>query len=325
MSDGTLTSESKRSIDVVIPAFNEELCVSELCRRLTLVFDALPAIQFRAIIVDNGSTDSTLELLKVARASDQRFHFVELSRNFGSDNGISAGLAMASSDAVVIMNADLQDPPELIPLLVAKWIEGFDNIYGIVVARHGTKFIRRVNSVLYYRVVRAFSEIPPPINASDFRLLDRQVYETLRSFPENSLFLRSLISWMGFKSVGVQFERPPRFAGESKADTRGVVRNAVNSILQSSTLPLKIIPWTGTIMLLFAFGLNIAFAVKWFTKGVPFSGFGTIVSILLFGFGMTLLLMGLLAKYLWLTFEEARRRPRFLLRTSSLDLRSKDD
>lgn len=324
MDKGSSTNASKDSIDVVIPAFNEELCIKELCRRLRLVFDALPDIQFRALIVDNGSTDSTLDLLKAERAKDQRVHFIELSRNFGSDNGISAGLTLATADAVIIMNADLQDPPELIPNLIAKWLDGFDNIYGIVQSRHGTKLIRRINSVLYYRVVQALSEIPPPVNASDFRLLDRQVYETLRTFPENSLFLRSLISWMGFKSTGVQFERPPRFAGESKADTRGVIRNAINSILQSSTLPLKLIPWTGAALLLLAVALNIAFSVNWITNGVPFSGYGTIVSILLFGFGTTLLLMGLIARYLWLTFEEVRRRPRFILRTSSLDVGAND-
>lgn len=303
-----------RSVDVIVPAYNEEDCIEELVRRLLAVFDSEPDYEFRAIIVENGSSDRTWELLQVAAAQDSRICVLKLSRNFRMDGGLTAGLEYARADAVVFMTADLQDPPEVIPLFIREWEKGADNVYGLVTKREGTGPIRRMNSQAFYWVANKMTDGRMPRNASDFRLMDRRLYETLRSLDERNRFMRGLVAWAGFTSVSVPVPRPPRFAGESKAYSLPVVGLAARALLAHSYLPLHIIAVSG--MALFGVSLValVVLSVLWITKGVPFAGFGSIVALALLGFGLLVMMLGVIAEYLSLIYEEVKGRPNFVVR-----------
>ena len=303
----------RRLVSVIVPAYNEEDCIEELVRRLTIVFDSTTAYDFEAVIVENGSTDSTFELLKQASAADPRFRIVRLSRNFRMDGGITAGLDHISGDAAVIMTADLQDPPELIPTFIAKWEEGYENVYMTVTKRTGVGLIRRFNSRAFYWVADRLTDHRLPQNASDFRLVDRKVYEAVRSMDERNRFVRGLFAWVGFRSIGVEAKRPERFAGESKAYTLHVVDLAVKGVLAHSYLPLKFITVAGFALSAMSFVAVTVFSLTWVLAGVPFAGFGTIVALTLLAFGLLASMIGVLAQYLGLVYEEVKARPNFVV------------
>ena len=313
----------RRLISVIVPAYNEEDCVEELVRRLTIVFDSTAAYDFEAVIVENGSTDSTFELLKRASAADPRFRIVRLSRNFRMDGGITAGLDHISGDAAVIMTADLQDPPELIPTFIAKWEEGYENVYMTVTKRTGVGLIRRFNSRAFYWVADRLTDHRLPQNASDFRLVDRKVYEAVRSMGERNRFVRGLFAWVGFRSVGVEADRPERFAGESKAYTFHVVDLAVKGILAHSYVPLKVITVAGFALSAMSFAALVILSLTWVLVGVPFAGFGTIIALTLLAFGLLASMIGVLAEYLGLVYEEVKARPNFVV-AERVDFRGVD-
>ncbi len=304
----------RKLISVIVPAYNEEDCVLELASRLTAVFDQNDSYDFEAIIVENGSTDRTWELLQLIHDADRRFKVVQLSRNFRMDGGITAGLEYAQGDAVVIMTADLQDPPELISEFIVKWEEGFENIYMVVTKRGSTGPIRRFNSRAFYWLAGKLTDDRIPRNASDFRLVDRKVYETVRRMDERNRFVRGLFAWVGFKSVGIEAERPPRFGGESKAYSLQVIDLAFKGIFAHSYVPLKFITVTGIALSALSFLTTVILAVCWVLLGVPFAGFGTLVSVSLLAFGLLAFMVGLLAEYLGLVYEEVKGRPNFIVR-----------
>jgi len=309
----------RKLISVIVPAYNEEDCVMELAARLTAVFDQNASYDFEAIIVENGSTDRTWELLQQIHDADRRFKVVQLSRNFRMDGGITAGLEYAQGDAVVIMTADLQDPPELISEFIVKWEEGFENIYMVVTKRGSTGPIRRFNSRVFYWLAGKLTDDRIPRNASDFRLVDRKVYETVRRMDERNRFVRGLFAWVGFKSVGIEAERPPRFGGESKAYSLQVIDLAFKGIFAHSYVPLKFITVTGVAMSALSFLATVTLAVCWVLLGVPFAGFGTLVSLSLLAFGLLAFMVGLLAEYLGLVYEEVKGRPNFIVSRTLLN------
>jgi len=309
----------RKLISVIVPAYNEEDCVIELASRLTAVFDQNDSYDFEAIIVENGSTDRTWELLQQIHDADRRFKVVQLSRNFRMDGGITAGLEYAQGDAVVIMTADLQDPPELISEFIVKWEEGFENIYMVVTKRGSTGPIRRINSRAFYWLAGKLTDDRIPRNASDFRLVDRKVYETVRRMDERNRFVRGLFAWVGFKSVGIEAERPPRFGGESKAYSLQVIDLAFKGIFAHSYVPLKFITVTGVAMSALSFLATVTLAVCWVLLGVPFAGFGTLVSLSLLAFGLLAFMVGLLAEYLGLVYEEVKGRPNFIVSRTLLN------
>ena len=304
----------RKLISVIVPAYNEEDCVQELADRLSAVFEQNASYDFEAIIVENGSTDRTWELLEQIHDADRRFKIVQLSRNFRMDGGITAGLEYARGDAVVIMTADLQDPPELISEFIMKWEEGYENIYMVVTKRGSTGPIRRFNSRAFYWLAGKLTDDRIPRNASDFRLVDRKVYETVRSMDERNRFVRGLFAWVGFKSVGVEAERPPRFGGESKAYSLQVIDLAFKGIFAHSYVPLKFITVAGILMSALSFLATVTLAVCWVLFGVPFAGFGTLISVSLLAFGLLAFMVGLLAEYLGLVYEEVKARPNFIVR-----------
>lgn len=303
-------------IAVVVPAFNEEECIDELCRRLSQVFDAESTYDWEAVLVENGSEDSTWQKLQDIHASDSRFRVLRLSRNFRMDGGLTAGLDYVDADACVLMTADLQDPPELIPEFVRKWEAGFENVYGVVTERQGTGPIRSLNSRLFYWLASHLTDGRIPKNASDFRLLDRKVYESVRAMQERNRFVRGLVAWVGFRSVGVPFERPPRFAGESKAYSLKVIELALKGIFAHSYVPLRLISLFGVVLSLLAVVGLASAAVLWVTQGVPFGGFGTIVALILLVLGVLSFMIGVLSEYVGLIYEEVKGRPNYVVSES---------
>ena len=302
----------KKLISIIIPAYNEEECVDELAARLKTLFATESQYDFEAIIVENGSIDSTWEKLQKI-AADPRFKILKLSRNFRMDGGLTAGLDYIRGDACVLMTADLQDPPELISEFLRKWEAGWENIYGVVTKRGGTGPIRTFNSKMFYFVADKLTDGRIPKNASDFRLVDKKVYLAIKSMTERNRFVRGLFAWAGFKSIGVPMERPPRFGGVSNAHTFGVIDLAFKGIFAHSYKPLRLITIFGIFLSAFSFLAIVPLAIIWVTSGVPFAGFGTIISLFLFVLGILSLMIGILSEYIGLIYEEVKSRPNYIV------------
>jgi dolichol-phosphate mannosyltransferase len=303
----------KKLISIIIPAYNEEDCVDELATRLKALFVTESQYDFEAIIVENGSIDSTWEKLQKIAAADSRFKILKLSRNFRMDGGLTAGLDYIKGDACVLMTADLQDPPELISEFLRKWEVGWENIYGIVTKRTGTGPIRTFNSKMFYYVADKLTDGRIPKNASDFRLVDKKVYLAIKSMTERNRFVRGLFAWAGFKSIGVPMERPPRFGGVSNAHSLKVIDLAFKGIFAHSYKPLRLITVFGIVLSAISFLSIIPLAIIWITSGVPFAGFGTIVSLFLFVLGILSLMIGILSEYIGLIYEEVKARPNYVV------------
>lgn len=311
-----MSGENRRLISVVAPAYNEQGNIPELASRLRLVFDSNPAYDFEVIIVENGSVDGSWEEILAETAVDPRFKALRLSRNFGAEGGITAGLHAAKGDAVVTMCADLQDPPEMITPFIAKWEEGYDNIYGVVTRREGVSLLRRFNSRAFYWLVNRMTDGSFPSNTGEFRLADRKVIDAVTSMGERNRFIRGLYYWSGFKSIGLEHDRPPRFAGESKASTAHVLSIAIRAILGYSTVPLRFITYVGMAISVFSFAMLIWAVVGVMVLGVPFQGYGTLVSVMLLMFGFLFTMLGVVAEYVGLIYEEVKQRPNFIVSES---------
>lgn len=304
---------NKKLISVIIPAYNEEDCVDELCRRLQKVAAFEIAYDFEIIIIENGSFDRTWEKLQEISASDSRFKIVRLSRNFRMDGGLTAGLNYVKGEACVLMTADLQDPPELISNFLRLWEQGFENIFGVVTKRDGTGPLRTMNSKLFYWVAGKLTDGRIPRNASDFRLVDKKVYEAVKELDERNRFVRGLFAWVGFKSIGVPMVRPPRFAGVSNAHSLKVIDLAFKGIFANSYKPLKLITIFGLLMSGISFLSILPLSIIWLVKGVPFAGFGTLVAVALLVFGLLSLMLGIMSEYVGLIYEEVKGRPNFIV------------
>jgi len=305
--------QARKLVSVVIPAYNESDCVDELAAQLGKVFDAESIYEWEAIIIENGSTDDTWTKLKAVHARDSRFKVVRLARNFRMDGGLTAGLDYVTGDACVLMTADLQDPPELIHEFLRKWEEGYSNVYGIVTERRGTGPIRTFNSKMFYWLAGKLTDGRIPKNASDFRLLDRRAYQAVRSMNERNRFVRGLVAWVGFESIGIPMERPERFAGESKAYSLKVIELAFRGIFAHSYVPLRLITIVGVTVSALAFVGLLSAVVLWIFRGVPFGGFGTIVSLVLLLFGVLAFMLGIVSEYVGLIYEEVKGRPNFIV------------
>lgn len=308
--DGQVTT-----ISVVIPAYNEEGCVDELSRRLQDVFAGLgPRYDFEAIIVENGSVDGTFERLQAIAAADARFTVVQLSRNFLMEGGMIAGLDRATGDAAVIMSADLQDPPELIPEFIALWEQGYENVYGVIGNREDNSLFRRAAAQIFYWLIDRMSDTPVPRNASDFRLVDRRVYEAFNALDERNRMIRSTWGWLGFHSIGVEHDRPPRFAGDSHFHVFTTAGFAYRGILASSFKLLRAFPLLGFALGAISLVAFLVFVVQALFFGVPFPGYGTLASLITLLFGLLFIVLGVMSEYLAMVFTETRNRPLYVVR-----------
>lgn len=289
----------KKLISIVIPAYNEEEVVPELMQRLTNIFLELPEFEFEVIVVENGSFDHTLERLLEERKKEKRLKILQLAKNEGCDGAIMAGLSYAKGEAAIVMMADLQDSPELIPEFIDQWKKGYEIVYGIVKSRKGVAWTRRLGTMLFYKIINMLTHGSIPENVSDFRLLDRKVYRVLASIPEHNKFFRGLAIWTGYKHRGISFERPPREKGESKANFLSVFNIAINGIISFSTIPLRI-SW------IFA-ALSLVFLLF---SLIFFNGLFIIIGLAFFS---VFVILGIQAEYLGRIFEEVRQRPNFVV------------
>jgi len=302
-------------ISVVTPCYNEGENVDELFARLSAVFESYhDRYRFEVIAVENGSADDTYEKLLAIRAKDPRWCVIQLSRNWGMEGAMTAGLSHAAGDAAVIMASDLQDPPELIPRFIELWEQGYENVYGVITIRPDENILRRIGAAFFYRLINVLSETPVPRNASDFRLVDRKAYQAFNLLVEKNRMVRAMWGFIGFRSCGVEHERAPRLRGTSSYRWGAIVYFALRAVLSYSYLPLKVIPFFGLACAALSFTLLIAFAVRAVYFGVPFDGFGTIVSIMLMLFGFLFLFLGVTSEYVGMIYTEARQRPTFIVR-----------
>ncbi|HLC94602.1 MAG TPA: glycosyltransferase family 2 protein [Patescibacteria group bacterium] len=302
-----------KKISIVIPIYNEEKVIPELIKELARFAAKLPLYQCEFILVENGSHDLSLQLLDKYARRDTRLKIVQLSRNFGCDGGIVAGMSYATGDACVIMMADLQEPISLIKEFIATWEKGYDIVYGIVQKRQG-KFLRNVASKFFYKLINLLAPTKFPENASDFRLIDKKVYQTINHMPEQNKYLRGLIMWTGFRHIGIPFDRKKRFAGESKADLKTVIYVALNGIFSFSYLPLRLVSYLGLVLTIVSFALGLFYLLLFFIHGRVAPGVVTIILITLFLFGVLFFILGIISEYIARIYEEVKQRPNFIVK-----------
>lgn len=305
---------NRKLISVAIPVYNEEKNLPELARRLQNVFDSLKnQYDFEVVFCENGSSDASHSLLQQLRASDSRFKIVRLVRNFYMEGGMMAALAEVKGDACVVMSSDLQDPPEMIPEFIKKWEEGYENVYTVITKRHGEGILRRGAAQSFYWLIDKISSHPVPRNASDFRLVSKAAYSAFNEMPERIKLIRTVWGWLGFKSFGIEYERPARVAGKSSFNPFVTAPYAVRAIFGTSFSPLRLIPIFGLLLSLVSFLGILGIAVFVIVFGVPFPGFGTLMAVNLLLFGFVFLFMGILSEYVGMIFEEVRHRPLYLI------------
>lgn len=307
----------RTTISIVTSALNEEECLPELFSRLEMVALSESKYEFSLIVIDNGSSDRTWDFLvnyKKSRRSIQ-VTAIRMSRTFPFDAALTCGLDYCDTDIAVIMTSDLQDPPEEIPRMLRLYEEGFDQVVARVRSRDSVPFLRRVLTSIFYKLANRLTSGVIMDSVSDFRLASREVYYAMRSLRESHRFNRGFGSWVGFNTTSIDIFRPARFGGESKWLGTGigkVISKSLSSILAFSTAPLSFIAlvgyWTSSI----AFLSTVVMAISWFAFGVPFAGFGTIVGIVLLGFSIILLFLGVLSQYLALIYEEVKLRPLYI-------------
>jgi dolichol-phosphate mannosyltransferase len=300
---------------LVIPIFNEEAVIAELERRLKANLAAIEGAitSWEVIFVDDGSHDASPVMLRAMCAVEPRFKLVAFARNFGHQAAITAGLDAAEGEAVVIMDADLQDPPEVIAAMVARWREGWDVVYAVRQNRRGETAFKRITAALYYRLLRAMlGGFSIPLDTGDFRLIARPVVLAMRALREQHRFVRGMVSWVGFKQTAVHYERRERFAGETKYPLRKMLRFAIDGITSFSIVPLRFATWLGMFAGLVAIGAA-AWSVyeKMYASGVV-QGWTTIMLAVALGSSAQLLMTGILGEYIGRIYEEVKRRPLYI-------------
>ncbi len=306
----------KKLISLVIPIYNEEKNINFLHQELRKLIDIENKYSFEIVAVEHGSTDSTFEKLLNLHQKDKSIKIVRLSKNFGTaDAAIEAGLKYASGDAAVIIMADLEEPPQVISQFLRKWEKGFDVVYGIVKSRpKSTPVMRKLLSIIYYKILNSLTGNIFPENASDFRLLDKKVYMNINKLQEKNKYLRGLINWSGFNQTGVPFKRMPRHAGKSKAKFTTVLKVGLNGIFSFSYAPLKLVSILGFLLSLASFLIIIYQVVLYFLFGRGQPGISTIVVLNAFLFGMLFLILGVIGEYLSRIYDEVKGRPNFIVK-----------
>ena len=306
-------------ISVAIPAYNEASNLDELFERLRAVFQInSDKFDFEIVVCENGSKDDSYAKLNAWREIDSRIRVIRLSRNFHMEGGMMAALSDVRGDACVIMSADLQDPPEMISEMIQLWATGIDHVYTIISFRHGESRFRRIAAEIFYWMIDKVSDTPVPRNSSDFRLVDKQMYEAFNALPEKYRMVRAVWGWIGFHSASLTYERQPRVGGTSSFNPFVTAGFAIRGVLASSLKPLKIIPILGILLSALSFISIVLGAVQAVFRGVPFPGFGTITSLILLMFGLLFLMLSVIAEYVGMIYTEARSRPPFIIKRDRL-------
>jgi glycosyltransferase involved in cell wall biosynthesis len=298
---------------IAVPVFNEIDSLPELYHRITAVMNDLGE-PWELILIDDGSTDGSREWIESKAVEDQHVRPVIFARNFGHQIGVTAGLDFSRGQAVVIMDADLQDPPEVIPDLVERWQQGYEVVYAIRAEREGETFFKRLTAALFYRLINRITDVDIPVDTGDFRLMDRAVVEALSSMREQHRFPRAMVAWVGFKQIGVPYRRAARFAGETKYPFRKMLRLALNAITGFSYFPLQIATYLGFVSAgLSILGIPVVAVLRLVGNQAFFGQASTLIAVLFLG-GVQLISLGILGEYIGRIYDEAKGRPLYIVR-----------
>jgi glycosyltransferase involved in cell wall biosynthesis len=315
---GSVTEpEGRADISVVVPAYNEAKVLPEFHRRLAGVLDSLGTAS-EVVYVNDGSTDETLSVLQRLRASDKRVAIVDLSRNFGKEIALTAGLDHAVGDAVVVVDADLQDPPELIPELVAHWREGYDVVYAQRRSRAGETFFKKTSAAAFYRIMQKVGAVDLPRQAGDFRLLSRPAVEAVKQVREQHRFMKGLFAWVGFPQKAVLYDRDPRAAGSTKWTYWKLWNLSLEGITSFTIAPLKLATYLGLVTAVGAFFYGMYIIVDTLVFGNPVPGYPSLMVVVLFLGGIQLIFLGIVGEYLGRVFNETKRRPLYFVKDPPL-------
>ena len=307
-----MNTNTEALISIVVPAYSEEEVIPKFHERITAVCSQLPH-DVEIVYVNDGSTDNTLEVLDKLYKSDDRVSVVDLSRNFGKEIALTAGLHKAKGDAVIVIDADLQDPPELIPDLITEWQNGYDVVYAKRSRRDGETSLKKLTAHLFYRLMRSFSRVKIPEDTGDYRLLSRRAVDALNTLVEHHRFMKGLFTWIGYKQKAVLYERDPRLAGNTKWNYWKLWNFAIDGITSFSSAPIRFAGYIGVSIAFGAFSYGIYMLVNTLLYGNPVPGYPSLVVIILFLGGIQLIFIGVLGEYIGRIFNETKQRPLYFL------------
>lgn len=302
-----------KKITILVPAYNEEDALPKLYERVSKVMNDMNDYEFELLFVNDGSKDRTIELIKELRKNDKRVSYVDFSRNFGKEIAMIAGLDYTQGDCVIIMDADLQDPPELIPEMVKYWEEGYDDVYARRRTRKGETWLKRFTSTMYYRVLQSLTRVPIQKDTGDFRLLDRRCINALKKMRETGRCSKSLFSWIGYNKKEILYDRDPRIAGQTKWNYKKLVDLAIDGITAFTTSPLRISTYLSIPTFLALVIYFIYVIVKCIRLNIAIQAFQAIILLILFFSGIQIILIGIVGEYLGRIFNETKRRPLYLV------------
>lgn len=302
-----------KKISIIIPAYNEQESLPILYERLTKLMENLNNYDFEVLFVNDGSKDQTIEIIKELREKDKRICYVDFARNFGKEIAMIAGLDYATGDCVIFMDADLQDPPELVPELVKYWEEGYDDVYAKRKSRKGETWLKKFTSKMYYKVLQHVTRVEIQEDTGDFRLLDRRCVNALKKLRESQRNTKSMFSWIGYKKKEVLYDRDPRVAGTTKWNYGKLMDLAIDGITSLTTSPLRISTFIAIPTFIVLFGYFVYVIAKCFVVDQPIQAYQSIILLILFFSGIQILLFGIVGEYLGRIFNETKNRPLYLV------------
>ena len=318
------TNGKSTLLSIVVPAYNEEEVLPSFHKRLADVLDAMDVLA-EVIYVNDGSRDGTMKCMENIRSKDDRIAILDLSRNFGKEIAMSAGLDHSHGDAVVVIDADLQDPPEIIPELFRQWQNGYDVVYAQRVDRAGESWLKRITAHLFYRVMKRVTRVDVPGDTGDFRLISRRAVDSLKKLREQHRFMKGLFAWIGYPQIGVPYHRDPRFAGRTKWSYWKLWNFALEGITSFTIAPLQLSTYFGLLVAFGAFIYALVVIVKTLIFGDPVKGYPSLMVVILFLGGIQLFTIGVIGEYLGRTFNESKQRPLYLLKGIHPARQEKDD
>ena len=307
------TSNSKIRLSVVVPAFNEQEVLPEFHRRMAAVLAGIPG-RCEVVYINDGSRDTTLQVMLDLRARDARVCIVDLSRNFGKEIALTAGLDYARGEAIVVIDADLQDPPELIPQMIQQWEEGYDVVFAKRTLREGETWFKKATAKIYYRIMQRVSRVDVPSDTGDFRLLSRRALNALKQLREHHRFMKGLFAWIGYPSKAVLYRRDSRFAGETKWNYWNLWTLAIEGFTSFTTAPLKVATYVGVLVAFSSFLFALFIIYKTLVYGNSVTGYPSLMVVVLFLGGMQLMALGIIGEYLGRMFMETKQRPLYLIK-----------
>ena len=302
-----------KKISILIPAYNEQEVLEHLYQRIGKLANDNKSYDFEFMFVNDGSRDKTLDIIKSYAKSDSRVAYVDLSRNFGKEIAMIAGLDHVTGDATVIIDADLQDPPELIPKMIKFWEEGYDDVYAKRNSRDGESWLKKISSSWFYKILQKTTHIPIQIDTGDFRLLDKKCVTALTEIRESQRYTKGMFSWIGFKKKEITYDRDPRAAGETKWNYPKLINFAIDGITSFTTAPLRISSVLGFIVSFVAFIFILVLIVKTIIFSDPVAGYPSLMAVILFLGGLQLLSLGIIGEYIGRIFNETKQRPLYFV------------